>query len=134
MVVMFSCNEQKDTSENEKEEWAVASDALYNNLSIEINSNELTCLEHDSIKIKVDLYSKSHQFDSHEYQTTYSFEKPIDIEYWHIDSTRWFRIATNNQILISEGLKKGSYQVYINCEVKVDAGVNRNFERTLIVE
>lgn len=64
------------------------------------------------MKIKVDLYSKSPRFDSNEYQTTYSFDKPIDIEYRPIDSTRWFRIATNNQILITRGIKNGVSSIY----------------------
>ena len=135
ITLMFvNCNEQKDNNKIEKEDWVVAADELHDNLTIKINPNILTYQENDLIKIEVDLYSKSHQFENNEYQTTYSFEKPIDLGYWHVDSTRWFKIATNNQILIPEGLKKGSYQVFINCEVNVDAGVNRNFERTLNIE
>ena len=84
--------------------------------------------------IRVDLYNKSHHFDNNEYQTTYSFKKPIDLEYWHVDSTKWFKIAPNNQILIPEGLKKGTYKIFINCEVNMDAGQNRNFERILIIQ
>lgn len=132
-VILVSCNQQNETNGYEKEDSMIAAEVL-NDLSIKINPNKLTYQENDSIEIEVDLYSESHPLDNNQYQTTYSFEKPIDLKYWHVDSTRWFKIATNNQILIPEGLKKGSYQVFINCEVNADAGENRNFECILNIE